>query len=582
MHFLRSAAENIQDIQTLANFRLELLDAGIPSSFGRDILSQTKSGYWITVEKNRLADLPNRPLDIVNLEAEVAILPNIGPASPAYGVSITLSEKINPGLNDDNALGVRAVALREMADVSRMSMTVAAGSDCVIAISDKILRNGRQRKLIKQAVSEIANDGFSKVKILPEYIRDIVPYGPYITHFRRTQSQQHRAVTKSEDRQTLDRERLMEDARVAWTYFGRWTNTKTGLCPATVNFSEGGVRLHEAVTMWDVGSQINALIAAVDLELITPAKFRRSIRAIIPNIAGRRSQGRLLPQGWIATDKFKWGNKNFDGCDAGRLLAALYNLDTHPHAKEMAAQTVSAWDLRDTVKDGIVYSVEEGKLASTFRSHCAHYAAWAFRTWGIEVRSPYEVFQGKSTSDGQMALLEVCGDIGPMGAEPLLLEALELGMSQESAYLAEVLFAAQLEEYEHSGKLTCVSEGPIDRSPWFTYQGLQFDAPGRVWATDTVEGLAEHRSEAFRAKNLVISSKAAYLWAAYKDHPYCETLVRFVRERAITKSGFASSIYQNTGEPTATYADINTNAIILQSIAHKLKYSKDTEQLRDG
>lgn len=170
-----------------------------------------------------------------------------------------------------------------------------------------------------------------------------------------------------------------------------------------------------------------------------------------------------------------------------------------------------------------------------------------------------------------MALLEVCGHIGPMGAEPLLMEALEFGMSPESAYLADVLFAAQLEEYEETGRLICVSEGPINSTPWFLYQGLQFDALGRVWATDTVAGLEEHRSEAFRDEHLSVSSKAAYLWSAYKDHPLSDKLLSFVREKARTPYGFASSINEKTGEPSRTYSDINTNAVILQSIAARLK-----------
>jgi len=369
----------------------------------------------------------------------------------------------------------------------------------------------------------------------------------------------------------------MDDARVAWSYFERWTNSKTGLCPATVGYSEGEHTLHEAVTMWDVGSHINALVAAVDLNLIAPERFQRSVRNIIPNIAGRRSQGRLLPQGWIATDKVKWGNRNFDGCDAGRLLAALYNLDTHPLATDKAAPTVNSWNLKEIIKEGVIYSVENGKLSSTFASHCAHYAAWAFRTWGIEARSPYEVVQRRSVSDDHMALLEISGQIGPMGAEPLLMEAIELGMSPESAYLADVLFAAQLEEYEETGRLICVSEGPIDRPPWFLYQGLQIEAPGRGWAIDTVGGENEYQTKAFSDENLTISSKAAYLWAAYQDHPYCEALVAVVRDKAKSSNGFASSINQLTRQPSETYTDINTNAVILQSIAHIIKSFPDDQ-----
>ncbi|MGB7241698.1 MAG: DUF3131 domain-containing protein, partial [Sulfitobacter sp.] len=268
------------------------------------------------------------------------------------------------------------------------------------------------------------------------------------------------------------------------------------------------------------------------------------------------------------TDRFRWGVKDFDGCDAGRLMCALYNLETHPATRDKPAQIVANWDLDGIIEAGEIFNVTGGEFKTTFRSHCAHYAARAFRTWGLDALSPYEVFTGKSDSDGKMSLLEVSGHIGPMGAEPLLLEALELGMSAETAYLADVLFAAQLEEYRETGVLTCVSEGPINRNPWFTYQGLQFDAPGRTWATDTVDSLPEHKTAAFRRQNLAISSKAAFLWAAYHDHPFSNILVDHVRTKARTPNGFASSILQSTDTASVNYTDINTNGIILQSIAH--------------
>jgi hypothetical protein len=44
-------------------------------------------------------------------------------------------------------------------------------------------------------------------------------------------------------------------------------------------------------------------------------------------------------------------------------------------------------------------------------------------------------------------------------------------------------------------------------------------------------------------------------------------LLAYVRDKAKTTIGFASGIYSKTGKPTANYSDINTNGIILQSIA---------------
>jgi hypothetical protein len=169
-----------------------------------------------------------------------------------------------------------------------------------------------------------------------------------------------------------------------------------------------------------------------------------------------------------------------------------------------------------------------------------------------------------------MRLLEAASAIGPLGAEPLLLEAMEGEMSMESAYLAEVLFAAQVEHFNETGRLIAVSEGPIDRAPWFTYQGLQLDSQERTWALDTVGFNPEHHIPEFWDEYLVLSSKAAFLWAAYKPHEYSESLVSYVRANCITNQGFASSVFSKTDRVTSTYSDLNTNGVILQAIAKQL------------
>ena len=576
LHFFLDKNTSAEDQATLAEFRQELNALGLPSSLGEPAgaVKEQSSGYWIAVQGPELSDKHDAPLVRFDMSNRTPDTVKATPVPGTYGLGVVLKDwddSSNTGLGPNSELRVPAFMVRDTASISRLSDVVLGTGDFVIAVSQAVLSNRAQRTAIRSTLLNLAEDGITSPITLPQYARAIVPTGPYISHFRRTVAYAAKGRSKTKTLSADAINAYMEDARTAWRYFERWTNKKTGLCPATVSSPNGVPNLHEAVTMWDVGSQINALVAAVDLKFITAKQFQRAIKKILPNIVGRRSQGRLLPQGWIATNRFKWGTKNFDGCDAGRLMAALYNLDSHPLVRDRSAPTVKKWDLREIVKDGVIYSVQGGKLESTFRSHCAHYAAWAFRTWGIEALSPYEVFDGNTEADGKMRLLEVGGNIGPMGAEPLLLEAIELGMSPESAYLADVLFAAQLEEYDETGKLTCVSEGPIDRAPWFTYQGLQFDAPGRVWATDTVAGLPEHRSPEFREKNAVISSKGAYLWAAYKNHDYCDALVEYVRGKARTPFGFSSSIYRNTGQATTNYADINTNAIILQSIARILK-----------
>jgi hypothetical protein len=70
---------------------------------------------------------------------------------------------------------------------------------------------------------------------------------------------------------------------------------------------------------------------------------------------------------------------------------------------------------------------------------------------------------------------------------------------------------------------------------------------------------------------MTFSTKAAFLWAAYQPGPFTRKLLNFARENARDKIGFMSGINIKMQRPMAQYTDLNTNAIILQAIAHALR-----------
>ncbi|WP_420003637.1 DUF3131 domain-containing protein [Arenibacterium sp. LLYu02] len=426
------------------------------------------------------------------------------------------------------------------------------------------------REALAKLLQQLPRDGISAYVTVDTLARLVAPKGALPLRYRRTEAASPALLPLSQDRQEVTADALIEDAKIAWRYLQTYTHPETGLCPATVHSVPGGRKL-EAVTMWDVGSQINALVAAHQIGLIDDKARDKAVSRILPNIAGRVSDERRLPQGWIRTDRTRWGNRDFDGSDAGRLLASLDNLRRNSGFGDQLAELVASYDFDQVIEDGELHSVIEGELKSSYISHSAHYVARAFHRWGITLKSPYDVFADRSEVDGRMALLESAARIGPYGAEPLLLEAMELGMSPESAYLAEVLFAAQLEDYNATARLICVSEGPINESPWFLYQGLRLDAEERTWSIDTPDMDPIYRTPDYLKDHLVLSSKAAFLWSAYKPHSHSERLRNYVRNAAVTNYGFASSIYLKTGLTTENYSDLNTNSIILQAIAHRLK-----------
>ncbi|OED49601.1 twin-arginine translocation pathway signal, partial [Rhodobacteraceae bacterium (ex Bugula neritina AB1)] len=573
LHVLKPLQNDRDQLSGYSAFTEFLQTAGIPHSTGNQFAGGTDNGLWVPTDfhqKHAGAGAAEHSMLPVEIENQSGVkIRTVRPLKPGIGVAFFAETGAVQGLEGAGFLHFPQRVVSDGAAAEQFVSATAGTGDVVVFIQPESIAFPPERRALQNLLKDMLRSEGTKFLRLEKFVRTVAPAGPLPARWRKTAAA---APELKKPRQNLSdawRRELLEDARVAWQYFEKFTDPRTGLCPATVDFAPGG-RKHEAVTMWDVGSHINGLVAAVQIGLISQPDFETAIQKILPNITGRTFKGRHLPQGWIRTDRRKWGNRDFDGSDAGRLLAALDNLRRHSNFGEQLAKLVSSWDLRKVILEGEIHSVTNGELETSYVSHSAHYSALAFRRWGIAARSPYEVFTSRSAADGQMALLEAAAKIGPFGAEPLLLEAMEMGMSKESAYLADVLFAAQLEDFRETGRLICVSEGPIDKSPWFLYQGLQLDAKKRTWAFDTVGQEPEYRTPEFREENLVLSSKAAFLWSAYQPHEYSEKLFRFTRSAARTKNGFASSIYLKTGRTTEAYTDLNTNGVILQAIAHRL------------
>jgi len=561
-------------------FRDELAKNGIAASVGNHagpFKPDQGMRYWLPVggehQSGQLSNVGKALSSVMCdcLDASVE-LPHQSTRAlpPGHTLAFGDPDKVTPGFDACAVMWLPCLDVPDQATSARVSSLLGHMNDTVISIRPEAVMHRFARKALLNQFLSMASDGVTEIVPVQRFGQIIAPQGAEIERQRRTVAALPRIQGSRTSGTVTNRQMLLEDARTAWAFFEHNTNPRTGLCSATYDSSAGGQGRLLNVTMWDVGSQINGLVAALQLGLVSKERFDRNIDQILHQIQGRKSQGRLLPQGWLRVERNRVGNRNFDGSDAGRLLSSLENLRRNTDLDDRLKALVGSWDLEDIVINGEVHSVTAGELHSVYRSHSAHYAARAFRKWGISAKSPYEVFDGQSAYDDQMALLEVASWIGPLGAEPLLLEAMELGMSPESAHLANVLFAAQLEDHDETDRLIAVSEGPLDHEPWFTYQGLQLDAAERTWALDTVGSEQKYRTPEFWRENLMISSKAAYLWAAYRPHDYSEKLVAFVRSNCRTRHGFASGTFNSSGRVTSTYTDLNTNGVILQAIAHML------------
>lgn len=506
---------------------------------------------------------------------------NVGPrcaaaVSPVDALSpravATLDLLVQPG--DEVAFDDRGLLLRgevPLSDADQLQGDNALMRDAILVIEDRDYLTPAAREATLARLAGFRADPGGRLVDVPGFLQATFSPDPVFELLRDSR----RSAVEPPDPNPLAPLDWLADARQAWIFFDRFTIPATGLCVDTADVQPDGEWLHRELTMWDVGSLIAAVMAAHELGLMSDADFVARAEKLVQALPVTDIGGRRLPGEVISSDSSRTLSTDFNACDTGRLLSVLRELDAHPLTPDISRDKTARWDLGSVIVDGRVHSVVDGTLVDRFPSHCAHYTARAFRDRGFVVASPYEGTDQSSDTDRAMLLLLSLGGFGALGAEPLLFEALEMGMSEPSAVLAEVLFTAQRMDAERTGELRAVSEAPLNRAPWFSYQGLNLTGEGERWMVSAASGDTRFSTPAFRREIALVNTKAAYLWAAYRPGPYATRLVRHVRSAARVEGvGFSPGVFAATGEGMAGYADINTNGVVLEAIAFILRGRK--------
>lgn len=531
---------------------------------GTDLGAQT---YWAQTRNPSGTSTSFEVLDQLETPENGIVLASESKALPGFPIRLDAIDTANLGVDAQGALNTPALSVEGLQkNIRHYTEGRLSSQNFVLTVQPNIAGSTPSRTALLRLLQKIDQDGLTEFQGLRSYAKNLYPQSSLITRFQKVQvSDTNIQPARRTRRPDNLRDAYIADARHAWSYIESYTDGRSGLCPSVVD-TNGGVTKLETVTMWDVASLLNALPAAEALGIIDRDEMETRVRHILPNLLGRETDGRRLPQEWIRTDRVKWGNRNFDVCDTGRLLAALWGLAKIEWVDFGIRELVESWDLDKIIVDGHLHSVVDGKFLSATGSHCAHYAALAFRRWGYGAVSPYEVFQNESATDDRMRLLHRANSIGVLGAEPLLLEGCDFGLTVESDYLADVLIAAQADAFNRTGVLVGVSETPLDKSPWFAYQGLVLDNLQKEWSVVAASEDEKFKSADFERANQVVSSKAAYLWAAFRPHEYSDRLVALIRTQGKAQTGFVSGVYASPERPMTGYTDLNTNGIILQAI----------------
>lgn len=507
--------------------------------------------------------------------ADCAVRPQTALPDPAaaWRIEVTTGETDGwSGLSQDARLTIPAAAGSRAWGLDRR---LALASDRVLIVSASDIPTQVDRLALSAALARLRNEGGAKLFSVSGFADHVTAPDPILDRFqsarRRTRIEPPDPAPPTE----ADRASLIEDARLAWRYIDRMTDSVTGLCAGAAQVGGNGrLVASEQATLWDIASQMQGIVAARRLGLIAAEEAAARLDKILKNIPIQTIDGLRLPPLFVTTDRRGIARAGFDFCDTGRFLIAL-GAATRAGliAQDTAATFHAGLDVAGTLREGRPFNHGRSGWTDDFANHCTPYLARGLAPWGLKITSPYPDVPDTPTGDDQMRLLYSIARIGPYGAEPPLLEATELGPTPTTDCMSAVLLDAQIQSFERTGRLKCVSEMSLNTKPWFAYQGLRVDLPGESgWVIRTTDPDPQYNTDSFRDRIEAISSKAAFLWAAHYPHPYTEHLLAVVRRVArVPELGFSVGVFVSDEKPMIGYSDINTNGVILSAIDYLLR-----------
>jgi len=268
------------------------------------------------------------------------------------------------------------------------------------------------------------------------------------------------------------------------------------------------------------------------------------------------------------------GHSGWSALDIARYLTGLRVLHTqYPVYRDRIDRIVSRYDLTKLVKEGWLHGgipdqrgtiqyLQEGRLGYE------QYAANALKLWQIEAPNalnhpptqPLDL-DGITIQIDQRNFAN-SGASNYLTSDPYTLWGMEIGWSEMGKLQADHLLGIQESRFTKTGILTAVNEDSLDRPPYFLYYSVYAD--GRDWDAVDVNGRSHPDLRFF-------STKAAFSWAAlYPESTYAQTLRSSAQNLADPNRGYLSGRYEDSQLGPNRSIDINTNAIVLESLLYRL------------
>jgi hypothetical protein len=363
-------------------------------------------------------------------------------------------------------------------------------------------------------------------------------------------------------------------ARDAWSYFRQNTDARTGLTSSVAGYP--------STTIWDLGSQLLATLAAEDLRLISSREANQLLTSALDSLATIELVDGLLPNKAYHTHTLQMvsydnvpvkGGVGWSALDIGRLAVSLTAVE-HRHAKlaSLVRRAVARWDLfalsdgtamigATRRADGILEKLQEGRFGYE------QYAAKGLLAFGARVglaldysaHAVYAEVQGDTVACDDRVPEAHGGTPAPVLSEPWILDGLEHGLDALTLPHARAVLAAQQRRFAATGKLTAVSEDHLDRPPWFAYSAV-------LGGTDRWMAFWSNGRRA--PQDLTFSTKAAIGWWALFGGDYPDRLYTAATELVDPGHGFWAGRYDATGAVNRVLS-LNTNAVILEALAYR-------------
>ena len=370
-------------------------------------------------------------------------------------------------------------------------------------------------------------------------------------------------------------DRELAQARTAWRYFENNYVAETGLVSATDH--------DPSATLWDLGSYMMAVLAARELDVISPeAAHDRMSRMLdtlarlplvdgLPNkVYDTRTLRKVDYQNHEAPAGIGWSAIDIARLTVPLTLAVWRDPALTPRIRALLAswaldKLVAGGRLQGSVRrpTGALDKVQEGRLGYE------QYAAQALGRLGLDVEAAarWDLAAAVTSVAGQPIAYDARmpqehgNTHNAVVSEPFLLLAFEIGLGGTAGAITEAVYLAQRARARQVGHLVAVSEDSIDRAPYFVYNSVLNG--GVAWAALTPDGVdaSAHRT---------LSTKAAFGWGHLYRDAYAGELVARAATLSDPERGFFAGVYDADGK-TNTALSANTNGLILESLWYETR-----------